>query len=270
MLKRKNAGSGIGDVDKDKSIVVGYASNFGNKDSHGDIVVKGAFKRTIDHNSKRVKTLVHHDPVSVVGKPVVMREDDRGLYTETKISKTAIGVDLLTLIEDEVIDEMSIGFIPVLEEYSKDQGANLIKEVKLVEYSFVTLASNELAQVEGLKGTAALNEIVNSMKKMEKALRNSDFVTDEVPERLEFAIKYWRSVLESSTKDLGVVGNSDVVSSDLSSGDSPEEGTRTHERDSADATHGEVLETLKKWQEEQELLERIRKLGVTLRGEYNA
>lgn len=265
MLKRKNAGSGIGDVDKDRSIVIGYASNFGNKDSHGDIVTKGAFKRTIDHNGKRVKTLMHHDPVSVVGKPTVMKEDDRGLYTETKISKTAIGVDLLTLIQDEVIDEMSIGFIPVLEEYSDEAGANLIKEVRLVEYSFVTLASNDEARVEGLKGTAALNEIVTSMKRMEKALRSAEFVSDEVPERLEFAIKYWRSVLEASSKDFGAVGNGDVVSSDVA-GDSPDEGTRTHEHDSDASTRGEVLEQIRNWQKEQEILDSIRSLGITLGG----
>ena len=266
MLRRKNAGSGIGDVDKKKSIVVGYASNFGNEDSHGDIVVKGAFKRTIDHNGKRVKTLVHHDPVSIVGKPTLMKEDERGLYTETKISDTAMGRDLLTLIEDAVIDEMSIGFIPVREGVDEDTSTNMIHEVKLVEYSFVTLASNEEARVEGIKGTAALHEIVNSMKKMEKALRNSEFVSDEVPERLEFALKYWWSVLEASTKDLGVVSDDDVVSSNPSSGDPSEEDTRTHEHDPAEATRGELLATLKNWEVEQEILARIRKMGESLGG----
>jgi len=101
MLKRKDAGGGIADVDKKKSIVVGYASRFGNVDSHGDIVVKGAFKRTIDHNAKRVKTLMHHDPVQIVGKPIAMCEDDGGLYTETKVSDTSLGRDLLSAGRDE-------------------------------------------------------------------------------------------------------------------------------------------------------------------------
>ena len=268
MLKRKNAGSGIADVDKKRSIVVGYASKFGNVVSHGDIVMKGAFKRTIDHNGRRVKTLMHHDPVQVVGKPIEMYEDEKGLYTESRISDTAYGKDLLTLIEDEVIDEMSIGFIPVTEGYDEEKDANLIKEVKLVEYSFVTLASNDEARVEGLKGTAALNDVASSMRRMEKALRDAEFVSDEVPERLEFAIKYWRTVLESSTKDFGVVQESDVVSSNVPSGDSPEEGTRTRENDSSDEdTRSEdILGVLSGFETKYEALRAIQKLGESLGG----
>lgn len=266
MLKRKNSGAGIGEVDRKLSTVVGYASKFGNKDSHGDIVVKGAFKRTIDHNGPRVKTLMHHDPVMIVGKPSVIHEDDEGLYTETKVSRTAIGEDLLTLVEDGVIDEMSIGFIPIREKFDKDADANLIQEVKLVEYSFVTLASNPGARVEGLKGTAALNEVTASMRRMEKALRDSSFVSDELPEAIEFLVKYWRAVLESGVEDLGVVKEDDVVNSQVQNGDSPVEGTRLDQSDPAEATRDGVLSALKGWQEEYELLRTIHKLGESLKG----
>lgn len=263
MLKRKNSGMGINDVDKKRSIVVGYASKFDNVDSHGDIVVRGAFKRTLDHNSKRVKTLMHHDPVQVVGRPLEMREDGSGLYTETKVSDTALGRDLLTLIEDGVIDEMSIGFIPVREDYDDKKGANIIQEVKLIEYSFVTLASNSEARVQGLKGTAALSEITSSMKRMEKALRNGQFFTDEVPEKLEFVIKYWRSVLESTVDD--VVDSDVVVESFEPSGDSPD-GTPLTKLDSVDTTRDEVLGVLKDWQIRQQVLDKIALLGHQLGG----
>lgn len=267
MLKRKNSGSGIADVDEKKSVVVGYASKFGNIDSHNDIVLKGAFKRTIQHNGQRVKTLMHHDPVSIVGKPLEMREDDQGLYTETKVSDTAMGRDLLTLIADGVIDEMSIGYIPVDEEYNEERGANLVKEVKLVEYSFVTLASNPEARVEGLKGTAAVSEITSSMKRLEKALRDGSFVTDEVPEAIEFIVKYWRSVLEDTKQEMEVVPDASVVESDGQNGDSPEDGTRLVSGDPAEkATHEGILDTLSDWQQEFEVLSAIHKLGSDLRG----
>lgn len=258
MLKRKNAGAGIGDVDKKRSIVVGYASKFDNVDSYGDIVLKGAFKRTIDHNGSRVKTLMHHDPTQIVGKPLVMHEDENGLYTETKVSDTALGRDLLTLIEDGVIDEMSIGYIPVREEVDEKKSVNLVHEVKLIEYSFVTMAANPEARVEGLKGTAAINELVSSMKRMEKALRNGTFVTDEVPEALEFVVKYWRSVIEAG---IGVVDNNAVVSSDSQKGDPPVEGTHQTQDDSALATRDGILALLKEWQTEQEVLSQIERIG---------
>lgn len=267
MLKQKNAGMGIGDVDAKKFTIVGYASSFGNIDSHNDIVMKGAFKRTIDHNARRVKTLMHHDPVSIIGKPNVLREDDTGLYTETKVSDTALGRDLLTLVADEVIDEMSIGFIPVKEEIDKKTGVNMIQEVKLVEYSFVTLASNASARVVGLKGLAAVSEVASSMKRMEKALRDGSFVTDEVPEALEFIVKYWRSIIESAAEEVGVVKDNDVVSSESQKGDSPDQGTHQAVDDSADATHDDgVLALLKEWEQENELLTAIRVLGKSLEG----
>lgn len=262
MLKRKTAGGGIADVDAKKSIVIGYASKFGNLDSHGDIVVKGAFKRSIDHNGKRVKTLMHHDPVQIVGKPTVMAEDEQGLYTETKVSDTSLGRDLLTLIADGVIDEMSIGFIPVREEYSKKEEVNYIHEVKLVEYSFVSLASNPEARVQGLKGTAAMSEIASSMKRFEKALRDGRFESDEVPETIEFVVKYWRSVLESLTEE--VKSNDVVVESQEQKGDSAEATHQTQDGSPQDGTRDGILAAIKSWQEEQEVLALIEKLGKSL------
>lgn len=264
MFRLKNAGYGIEDMDKKKSTVVGYASRFGNVDSHGDIVERGAFKRTIDHNAERVKTLMHHDPMQIVGKPTKMMEDDKGLYTETKVSDTSMGRDLLTLIEDGVIDEMSIGFIPVREDYDKEMGANMLREVKLVEYSFVSLASNPEARVEGLKGQAAMNNLVSSMKRFEKALRDGRFESDEIPEAMDFLVKYWRSVLES--EKAVTVENAGVVESSVQNGDSPDEGTHQVAVDSAPATHSDVLDVLKSWQQEYEVLSAIKSLGGELKG----
>lgn len=261
MLKRKNALSGIDDVDKKRSTVVGYASKFGNVDSHNDIVERGSFKRTIQHNAERVKTLMHHDPMQVVGKPKMMEEDEYGLYTESKISDTAMGRDLITLIEDGVIDEMSIGFIPVKESYDDKRGANVITEVKLVEYSFVTLASNPAARVEGLKGMAAIDEITTSMKRMEKALRDGEFVSDDLPERLEFAVKYWRQVIEASKSDSFDMGDSVQLASEPT-----EDSTVVTPQvadDSADATRN-VMKALEDWREEYELLQGIESLARKL------
>jgi len=258
MLKHKNSGFGIGDVDKRKSVVVGYASRFGNIDSHGDIIQKGAFSRTLNHGSERIKSLMHHDPVMIVGKPMVMREDENGLYTETKISDTSLGRDLLTLVADGVIDEMSIGFIPVKEEYDKEAKANILKEVRLLEYSFVSLASNDQARVQGLKGSAAVTGIAASMKRFEKALRDGHFESDEVPEAMDFIVKYWRSVLEASKSE-------DIVEFETQEGDSPE-GTHSVVSDSVDSTRDDVLSVLKNWQVEYEILSAIKALGGNLKG----
>jgi len=259
MIKRKDSGLGISDVDSKKSIIVGYASAFGSLDSHGDIVMKGAFKRTLGHNANRVKSLLHHDPVQIIGKPTKMAEDERGLYTETKVSDTALGRDLLTLVADGVIDEMSIGFMPVREEYDKETKANLIHEVKLVEYSFVTLASNADARIQGLKGTAAVNEVVASMRRFEKALRDGSFVTDEVPESMEFIVRYWRSVIESTKSELVDPPEQSIV-------DSPVEGTPRDEATSVEATLPVLSDVLRKWEFNFEILSAMRSFSGPTRG----
>jgi len=259
MIRRKDSGLGIRDVDSKKSIIVGYASAFGSLDSHGDIVMKGAFKRTLSHNANRVKSLLHHDPVQIVGKPTKMSEDEHGLYTETKVSDTALGRDLLTLVADGVIDEMSIGFMPVREEYDKETKANLIHEVKLVEYSFVTLASNADARIQGLKGTAAMNEVTASMRRFEKALRDGNFVTDEVPEAMEFIVRYWRSVIESTKSEL-------VDPPQQSIADSPDKGTPRDEVTSAEATLPDLSDALRKWEFNFEILSAMRSFGGLTRG----
>ena len=88
----------------------GYASTFGNVDKVGDIVEKGAFKRTLDQRFPKglVKVLWQHN--EPIGRPVKMYEDGKGLYVEAKISKTRLGDEALELMRDGVIDQMSIGY----------------------------------------------------------------------------------------------------------------------------------------------------------------
>jgi HK97 family phage prohead protease len=261
-VRYKDASGGIKDIDKRSYRVVGYASHFDNIDSHNDIIRKGAFKRTINNNGKRVKTLMHHDQVMIVGRPEEMTEDDAGLLTVTSISKTALGNDLIVLIEDGVLDEMSIGYVPVSEKVDKDSGVRVISEVKLIEYSFVSLASNELARVQGFKGLHSREAITDSMRRMEKALRDGNFMTDEVPETLEFALKYWREALTSIDNGVEVVKDAVVVLSDEQGADSPD-GTRALSHPAA-STGEDILQALKSWQEEQEILAAIHKIGKSL------
>jgi hypothetical protein len=158
-----------------------------------------------------------------------------------------------------VIDEMSIGFLPVREEYDKETKANLIHEVKLVEYSFVTLASNSDARIQGLKGSAAVSDVTASMRRFEKALRDGSFLTDEVPEALEFIVRYWRTVIESTKSEL-------VDPSLQSSTDTPPVGTPSDEAVSADATPLDLSDALRKWEFNFEILSAMRSFGGPLKG----
>lgn len=138
-------------ADAQENIISGYASHFNNKDSHGDIITKGAFAKTIQENMNRVKVLWQHDLYEPIGKPQEMYEDEKGLFTVSKISNTDVGKKAMILARDGVLNEMSIGFYPIKEKYDESKKANMITEIKLMEYSLVTLASNPMAQLTDVK-----------------------------------------------------------------------------------------------------------------------
>ena len=129
--------------------VEGYAAVFGNEDSYNDIIVAGAFTKTIaGKEGKRIKLCLQHDMEDIVGKIVEMKEDEKGLWFKAKISNTTMGKDLAILIEDDAINEISIGYQSVVWEVDEVRNVRLLKEVKLYEISFVSRAANPQAIIQ--------------------------------------------------------------------------------------------------------------------------
>jgi len=142
-------------VNLENRTFMGYASTFGNVDEVGDIIERGAFKKSIKERgpsgSNQIKVLWQHN--EPLGIPMKMYEDENGLYVEGKVSKTRLGDEALELMKDGVVDKMSIGFsIPKGKmEYDEKSGVRKIKEVKLFEFSPVTFPANEQASITGMK-----------------------------------------------------------------------------------------------------------------------
>lgn len=133
----------------------GYAAVFGNVDSGNDIIEKGAFAKTIREDFDRIKILaLHNDCWLPVGKPLELREDDRGLFIRGKISDTSMGRDIKTLLKDGVLNELSIGYDAVAFDFDKDAGVRRLKEIKLWEVSIVTWAMNDQAKINEVKAIA--------------------------------------------------------------------------------------------------------------------
>lgn len=132
--------------------ITGYAASFGNIDHGRDIIVQGAFKKTITERADAIKVFYNHS--YPIGLPVAMSEDSKGLLTESKISKTARGDEILELAKDGVISEMSIGYDAINYETDEGSGVRTLKELKLWEYGPVDFAMNEQAVITGVKGLA--------------------------------------------------------------------------------------------------------------------
>lgn len=156
-------------VTPDGRTVEGYASTY-DLDAVGDIVVPGAYKRTLDRASqskdglKRIKLMRDHE--HPIGAAVEAYEDSKGLYTKSHISDTQLGNETLTLLRDGVLDRMSIGYEPVAKEYGKHEGKDVryLKEIKLYEWSIVTFPANEAATVTGVKQLEALDRAFADFK----------------------------------------------------------------------------------------------------------
>jgi len=137
------------DVDNETRVFKGYASTY-DKDLGGDIILPGAFAKTLSERADRVKVLWQHN--EPIGRPVKMYEDGKGLYVEAKISKTRLGDEALELMRDGVIDQMSIGYsVPQGKSDYDEDGNRMIKELKLYEFSAVTFPMNEKAFITGVK-----------------------------------------------------------------------------------------------------------------------
>jgi HK97 family phage prohead protease len=130
----------------------GYAAVYGNVDDGGDIIEKGAFAKTIKEDFDRIKILSQHSECELpIGKPLELREDEKGLYIRGKISNTQKGRDIRTLLKDGVLNELSIGYDPIVFDFDREDGIRRLKEIKLWEVSIVVWAANELAKIEDVK-----------------------------------------------------------------------------------------------------------------------
>ena len=183
------------DIDDNLGIVSGYGSIFGNLDSDNDIIVKGAYKRTIKNNGKRVKYIYNHQIDKPIGKMKELYEDEKGLKFVAEITKTTFGKEVLELMKYGVIDENSVGIMPIKKDYN-DDGVRTIKEVKLYEISAVTLAANDQAKILEVKANKKDSEFITKrFNSLIKFIKNAECVTDELGFSVEYELELLKSLI---------------------------------------------------------------------------
>jgi HK97 family phage prohead protease len=127
----------------------GYASVFGRADDGGDIVMPGAFRKSLGLRGRhRVKMLFQHDPKEPVGTWDVIREDIYGLWVEGRLVQDVPRADALRrLIARGAVDGLSIGFRTVKSTRAGREGLRRLWEVDLWEVSIVTFPMMDLARI---------------------------------------------------------------------------------------------------------------------------
>ncbi len=143
--------------------ISGYASVFGNKDSYGDVVVKGAFSsflRKISSSRKVVPVFYGHnmeDPKANIGWVLSLAEDDYGLKFDAQLdlSGDTYGRIVYEQLKDGRLNSMSFGY-QVLD-YSMDKDITELRELELFEISVVPIPANPAALVTEVKAGRAIS-----------------------------------------------------------------------------------------------------------------
>lgn len=147
----------------DGNTISGYGSIFGNVDLGGDIVMQGAFTKSLA-SGRKIKMLFQHDPDEIVGVWTVVAEDEKGVRVEGFFANTPRGQEMKELVTIGAIEGLSIGYITHDADYDA-KGVRRIKEAELWEISIVTFPMNEAANITGIKAADM------TVTEFEKALR---------------------------------------------------------------------------------------------------
>lgn len=223
-VKSGQLGMMVKDVDLTKRIVAGYYNAFNHFDSDHDVIVQGAFAKSISErgvNSASVAKIKHalfHDLTKLPGKIVVLNEDEKGLYFETKMSNTTLGNDTLINYQEKIYDNHSIGFryldVESIDKNSAKWGQyiamlsnpaeaeangymHIIKEVKLWEGSTVAFGANQLTPYLGSKSMtkeAIQIKLFERMDLLEKQIRGGT-QSDEMLSDLEIQVRQLKQML---------------------------------------------------------------------------
>lgn len=158
----------------------GYASVFDRMDRGRDIVLKGAFARSIaERGARGIKLLWQHDPSEPVGVLDSVREDSRGLHVRGRL---LLGLkraeEAYALLQAGALDGLSIGFRTILADREAKTGVRRLKDVDLWEVSLVTFPMQEAARIAAFKAAqlpdsdgAVWAHALDRLKQMETACR---------------------------------------------------------------------------------------------------
>lgn len=193
--------TGFHETEDGSGIFEGYASVFGNVDSYGDKVIKGAFSKSLaksfPNDGAGIPCYWSHrmdDPEFILGKTLSAVEDDHGLKVRVSLDldnpKAAAAYRAL---KAGAVNQMSFAyevidshFVP--EKGAKFGGVNELRELNIFEVSVVQIGANTATSIDMVKS----------------AMKNDDSVSISTPgaiEQLEEAIEILRGIIDSAKAD---------------------------------------------------------------------
>lgn len=198
LFQTKNIDFQIKDIDTAGRRVKMALSRFNNVDSDGDIIVKGAFSKSIQErgpdsqSNRKIKFLRYHDFENQIGVFKQLEETPDYLLAYADLGRSTKGNDAFLDYQDGIITEHSIGFQTINDKIEiRQDGTQILKEVILWEGSAVTFGANSETPLFSVsKGNSEdyLEKLNKKMNGLTNALKNGKG-TDERLEAIEMNIR---------------------------------------------------------------------------------
>lgn len=145
---------------------IGYASVFGNRDSYGDKVVKGAFANTLaawERKGVPIPLLWGHntsDPDFNLGMIISAIEDDHGLKVHARFDmESPKAAQTYRLLKSGRVNQMSFAYSVIDGAYVEPTGSGdayyELRELDLYEVSIVPIGANQETEILAVKAIAS-------------------------------------------------------------------------------------------------------------------
>lgn len=170
----KSLSTPVADIDEKSNTVSVYYAAFNTVDNGGDIIMPGAFTKTIQERGPQGKDLIYHfqNHKEAISKPKELFTDDYGLKAIVSFPNTTRGRDVVEEYKFGMWKYHSIGYNTIRNQKS-DRG-RLLHEVKLFEGGHVTWPMHEGAVTAMVDLKAEDGHIQRLLKALEDMLEKSN------------------------------------------------------------------------------------------------
>jgi hypothetical protein len=192
MIQFKSIALEVKDIDTAGRRVKVGLSGFGNVDSDGDVITRGAFSKSIQERgpesltNRKIKMLRYHDFEHEIGMWKSLEETHDHLIGVGDLGRSTKGEDAFLDYQDGIITEHSIGFMMVADKINvRQDGIRELNEVFLLEGSAVTFGANSDTPVFSVSGKDQysieyLAKLNNRMDVLINSLKNGKGTDDRL------------------------------------------------------------------------------------------
>ncbi len=192
-----------------EKIPTGFLSAFGNKDSHKDVIHKGAYSKSLRERGpksdthRKIAFLAHHNMETPIGQFTKLEELETGLYYEGKFDPIPYVKDtIMPQLESGTLNQHSIGYNYVFDsaEYDEEKDEFHWFELELFEGSVVTLGANPETPFTGFKDFQHLDVVSELADKANTLLRTLGDYKKEY--ELRDILQKYQSLLEYAAEEI--------------------------------------------------------------------